>query len=395
MPTSLPRARRPAHAALVVAVLMAVVAAGCGADAPSPQPSGVATPSSLTPSAEAGTSPSEAPSASEPASGPPASAPPASAPPAPSAEPSGPASALGTKRLNILLVGTDNTREREPSELTDSVIVASLDPVGGSVSLYGLPRDLTDFPLPSGAIWHEKLNALLVSIRANPKRFGGTAADDPYDVLAGVIANLVDLPIEHYAVTDMDGLSGLVDALGGIDVHVDQAICDPGYHQLGIRGFEAAVGWWHLTGPQALALGRIRHNAGGSDFQRMRRQQEILAAIRDRILRKGAQSDPLAWLKKVPKIHTDLPADQIVAAGMLVAGLPADRFFSRLVQPFGRGGTEDYDARGYVLKANLDEIRDGARLLFTNPGRTPTTGRQAELPARPATVRKLPRFNGC
>jgi LCP family protein required for cell wall assembly len=388
---SVPRARhRRARAATAVAVLLAVLVGACGSNAPSAAPSTGSSPStsaaSNTPSASDGAEPSvtEAPASPEPS-------PSAAA----SAEPSGPVSVLGSKRLNILLVGTDNTREREPSELTDSVIVASLDPVAGSVSLYGLPRDLTDFPLPSGTIWHEKLNALLVSIRQNPRRFGATSADEPYDVLAGVIGNLVDLPIDHYAATDMDGLASLVDALGGIDVHVDSAICDPGYHQLGIRGFEIPAGWWHLTGPQALALGRIRHNAGGSDFQRMRRQQDILAAIRTRILQQGAQADPLAWLKKVPKVHTDLPPDQIVAAGMLIAGLPADRFFSRLVQPFGRGGTEAYDARGYVLKANVDEIRDGARLLFTKTGRTPTSGRQPDLPAKPATVKKLPKFNGC
>ena len=134
-----------------------------------------------------------------------------------------------------------------------------------------------------------------------------------------------------------------------------------------------------MTGPQALALGRIRKDAGGSDFQRMRRQQDLLVAVREAILANGAEADPLGWLGRVPAIRTNLSPDQLVAAAAILARVPAERFYSRLVQPFGRGGTELYDERGYVLSANMDEIRDAAGLLFTAPGDRVTTGRQDPL----------------
>jgi LCP family protein required for cell wall assembly len=374
--------------AVATSFALAVVAASCGSP-PSPLPSApvsfAAPPAAATPAASGAVSSS---------AGPPPSG---SAPPSviASAAPSD-ASGLGRERLNVLLVGFDNTTERQHSELTDSLIVASLDPVRKSVSLLALPRDLTDFPLPSGATYREKLNSLYTEIKARPSRFGGKAGDDPLDVLAGVVGNIVDVPIDGWASVDMDGFAKLVDALGGIDAYVDKPICDPGYHQLGIRGFEAAAGWWHLTGPQALGLARVRHNVGGSDFQRARRQMSMLVGIRDRILAKGAEKDPMAWIRKIPTIRTNLSPQTILAAGALAASVAPDSFNRRVIEPgAGNGGVEAYDSRGYVLKAQLDQIRHIATLLFTQPGSRPGTGKFPATPDKPSTVKKLPRFNGC
>lgn len=358
---------------LATGALIAVLAASCGGPGPSA--------SSGEPSAEPSSSPAATPSADGSAS-PIATAPSATVPPP-------------VERLTVLLVGFDNTTERERSELTDTVILASLDRVAGTASLLGLPRDLSDFPLPGGAVYRQKLNSLYAEIRANPGRFGGTADEEPEAVLAGVVGDLVDIPIAHWATIDMDGFAGMVDALGGVDVYVEDPICDSGYHQLGLRGFEAASGWWHMTGPQALGLARVRHDAGGSDFQRMRRQQALLVAIRDAIVAAGADGDPLGWLERVPAIRTNLPPELIVDAASAAAAISAQRIHGRLIQPFGNGGTELYDERGYVLRAEIDEIREIAGLLFTEPGTRPSTGRPRPSPEKPATVPELPQFNGC
>jgi LCP family protein required for cell wall assembly len=371
---------RPLIGRLLAIGLGLTVAIGCG--------------SAVSPSPTAPSASVEAPATAGP--GPSSSAHPSIAPASSPTAP-GPAGspALGGERLTVLLIGLDHTSERDFSELSDTLIVASLDPVAGTVSLLGLPRDLTDFPLPSGAIYRQKLNSLYTEIQANPARFGGGAGDDPFTVLAGVIGNLVDVPIDHWAAIDMDGFAGMIDELGGVDAYVADPICDPGYHQLGLRGFEAPAGWWHLTGPQALGLARVRHDAGGSDFQRLRRQLNLLTQIREAIVAAGASEDPLGWLAKVPSIRTDLSPETILAAAGVAAAVSPGRIHSRLVQPFGSGGTELYDNRGYVLSANIDEIREISSLLFTETGTRPTTGKPDAPPDKPATVKDLPRFNGC
>lgn len=367
-----PFGSRAMIATLVAA--LATLAASCGGTA-SPGPTGG-------PSTSAPSQPASSASAD------------ASTPPSAAASPTAIPSSAG-ERLTVLLIGFDNTTERQHSELTDSLIVASLDPVASTVSLLGLPRDLSDFPLPGGTVYRQKLNSLYVAIQGNPSRYGGTAGAEPEAVLAGVIGNVVGVPIDYWAAIDMDGFAAMIDAVGGVDIYVEDAICDAGYRQLGLRGFEAAAGWWHMTGPQALGLARVRHDAGGSDFQRMRRQQDLLVAIRDAIVGAGADGDPLAWIGRVPTIRTNLPPELIVAAGATAATISAGRIHGRLIQPFGNGGTELYDNRGYVLSANIDEIREIAGLLFTDPGTRPTTGRPQALPDKPSTLKDLPRFNGC
>ena len=80
----------------------------------------------------------------------------------------------------------------------------------------------------------------------------------------------------------------------------------------------------------------------------------------------------------------------------MAASINAGRFNRRVIEPgAGNGGVELYDSRGYVLQAQMDEIRNVAGLLFTQPGSRPTTGRFQAPPAKPSTVKNLPRFNGC
>src|SRR5262245_61528597 len=213
----------------VLFVIVSIVAAACGGT-PSPAPSSAAPPASAGPTAATPASTASAPPESA------SPAPPSATPPAAAS----PSSALGSERLNVLLVGIDNTTERERSELTDSLIVTSLDPVAQTVSFLALPRDLSDFPLPSGNTYHQKLNSVFAEIHANPTRFGGKRGDEPLDVLTGVVGNIVDVPIDGWAQIDMDGFADMVDALGGVDVYVQDRVCDGGYHQLGVRGFEAA-----------------------------------------------------------------------------------------------------------------------------------------------------------
>jgi hypothetical protein len=143
-------------------------------------------------------------------------------------------------------------------------------------------------------------------------------------------------------------------------------------------------------------LARVRHGVGGSDFQRLRRQVNLLRALRDRIVEKGATSDPLGWIAKIPQIRTNLSPETILAAGALAARVNPERFNRRVIEPgAGNGGVEVYDSRGYVLQARMDEIREISGLLFTEPGKRPSTGRMSATSDKPSTVKKLPKFNGC
>ena len=131
-----------------------------------------------------------------------------------SSPPTGPVPKDG-ERINVLLVGVDKLPDRSAS-LTDTMIVASLDPVGRTVSMVSLPRDMVNVPLGNGDVYGPKLNSLLSFAERNPETFpkGGMRA------LEDAVGALLDIPIHYYARIDFVGFIAMVDAVGGVDIDV-------------------------------------------------------------------------------------------------------------------------------------------------------------------------------
>ncbi len=272
------------------------------------------------------------------------------------------------QRINVLIIGVDTTDTRSAT-LTDTMMVASLDPVGGSVSMVSMPRDLVNVPLGNGDVFGPKLNSLMSYADRHPEAFpnGGLWA------LQDAAGALLGIPIHYYATMDMSGFIAMVDAVGGVDIVVKKGFEDPNYDGYGTdqRGFSITAGQHHLNGIEALAYARVRKAKGESDFTRAARQQEILAALR----KKATSGGSLFWqlpdlLKAVGKsIRTDLPTDQLptLAATLDEAGSDAmTRVVIKhpLVHPletrFGDGQDPDLAA----ILAMADK-------LFPEPGATP------------------------
>jgi anionic cell wall polymer biosynthesis LytR-Cps2A-Psr (LCP) family protein len=95
-------------------------------------------------------------------------------------------------------------------------------------------------------------------------------------------------PMHHYVRVDFEGFRAVVDAVGGIDVVVEEPIVDAAYptEDYGTIRIEIPAGPQHMDGEMALWYARSRH--GSSDFDRARRQQEIVMALVRRVLQSGA-----------------------------------------------------------------------------------------------------------
>ena len=153
--------------------------------------------------------------------------------------PAGPVPGDG-ERINVLLVGVDKLPNRTAT-LTDTMMVASLDPVGKTVSLLSVPRDLIDTPLPDGNVFGPKLNSLLGYADSHKDQFpkGGIRT------LEDAIGALLGIPIHYYARIDFVGFIDMVDAVGGVDVTVAKGFQDPGYDGFGF----GKRGWSITEGP--------------------------------------------------------------------------------------------------------------------------------------------------
>jgi LCP family protein required for cell wall assembly len=286
--------------------------------------------------------------------------------PSPSADPA--ASAAG--RINVLLIGVDAGVGRR-TFLTDTMIVASLDPVGGTVSLLSFPRDLVDVPLPGGGHFAGKINSLLSYARRNPGEFPGSSGDG-HDVLMAAIGEMTGLRIDYYAQVNLGGFVAVVDTLGGIEVNVAHSFCDPSYDEYGFTsGFAITAGRHKLNGSQALAYARVRKASGESDFTRQARQQEVLSGIRDRVVTGGFLGDPVGFVKAMgTTVETNIPRSLV--ATLVEEARTVDRSTTYRAIVIGAAMIHaGYDARGYILIADFGAVRTLADALFPAAGTAP------------------------
>jgi polyisoprenyl-teichoic acid--peptidoglycan teichoic acid transferase len=139
--------------------------------------------------------------------------------------------------VTVLIVGTDGQAGVDGVR-TDTVLVARLDPQQSTAGLLSLPRDLL-VDDPAGG--------------ADPVMLGHVATVGGLAALVGVVEDQVGIPVDHVVEVSMDGLRGLVDAAGGVEVHVDAALRD---ERSGL--YIDQPGCVTLDGEQALALLRSR-----------------------------------------------------------------------------------------------------------------------------------------
>ena len=276
---------------------------------------------------------------------------------------------VSRERINILLVGVDKTRNRSAT-LTDTMIVASLDPVGRSVSLVSVPRDLVGVPLGNGDVFAPKLNSLLGYAERNPKKF----PDGPMRALEDAVGALLGIPIHYYARMEFRGFIRMIDAVGGVDIDVESAIDAPAYDNYGLggRGWSIEAGPQHVDGANALAYARARKAAGESDFTRAARQQEILVALRDQVMRGGSLLFDLPDLLGAvgDTVTTDLPVDRLPELAAVMEEVDRKAIVQVVIRaPLVKAKRTEF---GTSQVPDLEAIREMAVRLFPTPGIPPT-----------------------
>ena len=189
-------------------------------------------------------------------------------------------------------------------------------------------------------------------------------------MLAAAIGKLLDLDIAYWAEVNLGGFVNLVNSVGGVTVNVTKAFCDPNYKEYGVTGFGVSPGRYHMNGDQALAYARIRKAAGESDFTRAARQQEVIAALRDRLVQGAFLGDPARFLRSLGRtIRTNVQPGVLADDIDLVSSIPRSDVFRVVIQhPLVRSG---YDARGSIQVPDIPAIRDLAARLFTPTGVRP------------------------
>ncbi|HKI54858.1 MAG TPA: LCP family protein [Anaerolineales bacterium] len=200
----------------------------------------------------------------------------------------------GQETINFLLIGSD--KRPGTSFRTDTMVVAILRPNEGQVSLISIPRDLW-VSIPG---WQNQ--------RINTAYQHGISVGYPGGgpgLLKDTIQYNLGIRIDHTAMVDFDGFRQIVDTLGGVDIPVscpytDWRLIDPSYNpQIEENWFLYTVepGVIHMDGDLALWYARSRQKS--SDFDRGRRQQEVLRSIFTQALQAGT-------LKRIPELYNEM-----------------------------------------------------------------------------------------
>ena len=190
-------------------------------------------------------------------------------------------------RINILLLGYGGAGHDGPY-LTDTMILASIQPQTKIIDLYSVPRDYyyqTSVGEKLNAVYAEKVDG-----GKNPLA-AGTASEK-------AIGQITGQTIPYFASLDFAGFQQAIDDVGGVDVVVPDTFTDYTFPNDATNGYLPALtftaGPEHMNGTRALEFARSRHAAGaeGSDFARSRRQQLVISAFKQKLQQKNVSQSP-------------------------------------------------------------------------------------------------------
>jgi len=233
--------------------------------------------------------------------------------------------------VNIVFLGIDSDDEREAQQMgyrSDMMMVCAVDTESKTATLLSIPRDTyTDvykIDYDDGSIdktVKEKLNAAY-SFGGGPKRYGASNAKaciqnflERKCELETPLDFTLDIPIPFYASIDMDGISKIADAVGGIEVTLDTSI--PG---VGSKGKTVT-----LKGSKAETYLRDRHNSSGSDFGRTTHQRDFMIELAKKIKSMGAVDAVTSLYDEFLEYgKTDLNIDQAIDFAKILNGVNID-----------------------------------------------------------------------
>lgn len=231
-------------------------------------------------------------------------------------------------RKNILIMGVDQRplgpdAEKLPDEVrfagrTDTLMVATVDPLAKTMSFLGFPRDMyIDIHPPQGGTYKDRINASFVLGLNNGHSVDAGAKQLEKDMKANF-----GIDIDYYVLMDFKGVEKLVNAVGGVDLDIPYELSVPSWYYS--DDDEHAVwlsfpaGPQHLDGYHAVAFGR---NRDPSDMTRIKRQQLVLQGAIKKVFAQGLLNPttwPELWDAYSSTVKTDMPKSKMVGLAPLL-----------------------------------------------------------------------------
>ncbi len=259
-------------------------------------------------------------------------------------------------RTNVLLMAVGGGQHDGP-DLTDSIMIASLDHEKKTLTMISIPRDLYVKVTPG---YYERINTVYDYYN---RKFG---KEESIVQMQELIRRLTGLEMQYYAKINFEGFKEVVDILGGIDIDVPETLVDLDYPIEDSNGvfvrnekFVVEKGPQHMDGNTALKYARSRHST--SDFDRSKRQHMVIAAIRDKALKENYLSNPTAlkrlYYAVISNLETDVSINEAIRSAFIAKDLDKNRIVSA-------GLNDDLTKMGGFLYTPDRALTNGAAVLL-------------------------------
>ena len=272
-------------------------------------------------------------------------------------------------RTNILAFGTsgynmngdEGNGIHDGAQLTDSIMVISLNQDTGDAAMLSLPRDLK---VSRTCTATGKINEIYWC-----NNMDGSNEQAGAEALMAEVSDILGIDFQYYAHLNWGSLVSIVDILGGITVTLDEDINDYSYTK---AVFEAGTPYT-IDGAQALGLARARHGTTSGDFSRGASQQKILIGIKEKVLQNNLSLPDLLNLANTlgDNLRTNFSVDEMKTAAHLLTDLDFNSIRQvSLIEPERLMTTGSINGISYVLPSagngNYSAIKAYVAKMFSN-----------------------------
>ncbi len=220
---------------------------------------------------------------------------------------------IGPRPVTVLLLGIDQRSAVESADTeffrTDTMIVLEIDPIRRTAGMLSIPRDLY-VPIPG--FTPARINTANYQGDANAYPGGGPA------LAVRTVEETFGLDIDHYVLVNFEVFTTVVNAVApnGVEVCIQEPIYDPNYPDEGYGFIEVRfdTGCQRLDAERLLQYARTRATQG-ADFDRARRQQQVITALQREVTSAGGLANlagraPLLWSQLSDNLRTDMSLDK-------------------------------------------------------------------------------------
>ena len=244
----------------------------------------------------------------------------------------------GDGRVNVLMLGKGG-EGHDGADLTDTILIASIDPIQKEMSLMSIPRD---FWVKNSDGSANKINAVYAN--AKNKVLSGKKTSDIKDraeqageaAVESKVEEITGIPMHYYVMVDFTAFEKAINIVGGIDINVskDGTVYEKLWDESTRKNYtlDVKAGPNHFDGQRALFYARSRHTSARGDFDRTERQRAMLVALKDKITSAGTYSNPVKVTQLIndfgDHVHSNLSTSEILRVYDIVKSIDSSKIGS-------------------------------------------------------------------